>query len=666
MNVIDQRFGEGWAMYLGDSCEVVKAIPDNTIHYSIFSPPFISLYTYSASERDMGNARSDKEFFEHFEFLVSELYRVTMPGRLLSFHCMNIPSMKERDGVIGLKDFRGDLIRVFQKPGFIFHSEAVIWKDPLIEATRTKAIGLMHKQVTKDSSMSRQGLPDYLITMRKPGENKEPIARPDGFTKFIGEDEPKARKVKPIIRSRDIENYVGVTKDDPVYSHQVWRRYASPVWMDINQSRTLQKDSAREAKDERHICLASGSLVLTREHGYLEIEEVELGDHVLTHRGRWMPVLAKTCNGIEDVIRVCGQGIADLQLTPTHRVWTRRATGSRAKESAMRNEPEWVDAHATLGSYLNLQLPPEEPSALTPEEWWIVGRWLGDGHRGGHRRSGKRGGLGQFFISCSHDESKQLIDRLGRFAGHAAERTATQIALVNLRDEVRDVLDRCGNGAAGKRLPGEAVALPQSEAEALLNGYLSADGCYVGRHDRFAASSISRGLLLGLAIVAQRARAVVASVYAGRPEREGEIEGRPVKMRQDWIFAFRNSDGYKKSGWVDEWGAWKKVRRIEVAGSAEVWDLTVAEDASFTAEGAVVHNCPLQLDVIERAIELWTNHGDTVLSPFAGIGSEGYVAIQRGRRFLGIELKESYFKQACGNLRRAEEETPRDALFATA
>lgn len=253
--VIDQRFGEGWAMYLGDSCEVIQGVPDNSVHYQIFSPPFASLYTYSASERDLGNCRTDTEFYDHFQYLIAEMFRVAMPGRLLSFHCMDIPAMKERDGFIGLKDFPGDLIRMFQKCGFIYHAKATIWKDPLIEATRTKALGLMHKQVVKDSAMCRQGLPDYLITMRKPGMNKEPISRRDGFTEFIGEDEPKARKKEPTIKAGETrQNRSLSTSDDPVYSHQVWRRYASPVWMDINASRTLQKDSAREEKDERHIC----------------------------------------------------------------------------------------------------------------------------------------------------------------------------------------------------------------------------------------------------------------------------------------------------------------------------------------------------------------------------------------------------------------------------
>lgn len=254
VKVLEQEFGENWAIYLGDACEVIKGIPDNSIHYSIFSPPFASLYTYSNSERDMGNSKSNDEFMEHFNFLASELYRVIMPGRVMSFHCMDIPAMKERDGYIGLKDFPGDLLRLFERAGFIYHSKVAIWKDPLIEATRTKALGLMHKQIVKDSAMCRQGLPDYLITMRKEGQNEEPISHPDGFTDFIGEDEPTAPKITPTIKDSQKHKDMAMSRVDPVYSHHVWRKYASPVWMDINQSNTLQKDSAREEQDERHIC----------------------------------------------------------------------------------------------------------------------------------------------------------------------------------------------------------------------------------------------------------------------------------------------------------------------------------------------------------------------------------------------------------------------------
>ena len=219
MNVLDQVVKQKYAIYNGDSCEVIKGIPDNSIHYTIFSPPFASLYTYSNSDRDMGNCKGDKEFAEHFRFLIDELYRVTMPGRLLSFHCMQLPLSKERDGVIGLKDFRGELIRMFQDAGFVYHSEVTIWKNPVTAMQRTKALGLLHKQLKKDSCMSRQGIADFLVTMRKPGDNPERVSH--------------------------------TNESFPVY---VWQHYASPVWMDIKESDTLQRKSAREDKDERHIC----------------------------------------------------------------------------------------------------------------------------------------------------------------------------------------------------------------------------------------------------------------------------------------------------------------------------------------------------------------------------------------------------------------------------
>lgn len=168
MNCIEQVVTDHYAAYHGDCVEVLRGLPDASVGYSIFSPPFASLYTYSNSPRDMGNVRSDAEFFEHFDFLVAELMRVMMPGRNVSFHCMLLPAGKERDGYIGLKDFRGDLIRAFQKHGFIHHSEVVIWKDPVTAMQRTKALGLLHKTVRENAAMSRQGIPDYLVTMRAP------------------------------------------------------------------------------------------------------------------------------------------------------------------------------------------------------------------------------------------------------------------------------------------------------------------------------------------------------------------------------------------------------------------------------------------------------------------------------------------------------------------
>lgn len=226
--------GTDWTAHMGDCVEAVAAMADNSIDYSIFSPPFASLYTYSNSNRDMGNSQRTEEFYEHFIFLVNQLYRVMKPGRLLSFHCMNLPSSKTHDGFIGIKDFRGELIRMFVDCGFIYHSEVVIWKDPVTSMQRTKAIGLLHKQLKKDSAMSRQGIPDYLVTMRKPGINPDPVAGP--LTYYAGEDVlPEA-------------------SNDERKSIEIWQRYASPVWFDINPSKTLQYTSAREQADEKHIC----------------------------------------------------------------------------------------------------------------------------------------------------------------------------------------------------------------------------------------------------------------------------------------------------------------------------------------------------------------------------------------------------------------------------
>lgn len=219
MQVKNQYIDDRMALYHGDSCEVLTEIPSDSVHFEIYSPPFASLYTYSNSERDLGNSKDKHEFYEHFEFIVKELYRVLMPGRLMAVHCMNLPTSKSRDGFIGIDDFRGDLIRLYQDAGFIYHSEVCIWKDPVIAMQRTKALGLLHKQIKKDSSMCRQGIPDYLVVMRKPGDNPEPV-----------------------------------THTNESFPVEIWQKYASPIWTDINPSDTLQYRSARDNEDEKHIC----------------------------------------------------------------------------------------------------------------------------------------------------------------------------------------------------------------------------------------------------------------------------------------------------------------------------------------------------------------------------------------------------------------------------
>lgn len=229
---LNQAQGENWTLLHGDCVELLNALPENSVHLTVTSIPYGNLYCYSNSDRDLGNSTTDSQFYEHFAYVVRGLHRVTKPGRIVAVDLMNIPAMKERDGYIGLKDLRGDVIRAFQKEGFIFHSEHCVFKDPLIEATRTKALGLMHKQLCKDSTRSRAGIPQYLLAFRKDGENLEPVAHIDGLTEFAGENPPTHGTL----------------------SHERWRRYASPVWMDINFSNTLNAKAARENEDERHVC----------------------------------------------------------------------------------------------------------------------------------------------------------------------------------------------------------------------------------------------------------------------------------------------------------------------------------------------------------------------------------------------------------------------------
>jgi DNA modification methylase len=279
MDVIEQHRGTNWIAYHADSVEVATRLPSCSVDFSIFSPPFSSLYVYSNSPRDLGNARTYEQFFEHYDYLAREQFRVTKAGRLLAAHCMNVPISKERDGYIGVRDFRGDLIRAYERAGFIYHSEVCIWKDPVVEMQRTKALGLLHKQVKKDAAMSRQGLAEYLIVMRKPGKNPEPVTHTDDSM--------------PI---------------------PVWQRYASPVWMDIDPADTLQARSAREDDDERHLCC-------------LQLEVIRRGIELWTNPGDvvWSPFMGV---GSEGYIAVGGTTTKGLRLAAP-----RRYVGGELKDS---------------------------------------------------------------------------------------------------------------------------------------------------------------------------------------------------------------------------------------------------------------------------------------------------------------------------------------------
>lgn len=243
VNVVDEyredtHHGDGYTVHLGDCVKWTRRMADNSIDYSVFSPPFADLFVYSNSDHDMGNCKDDAEFVAQLRYLIHELFRVLKPGRNVSFHCMNLPTTKMRQGFIGLRDFRGDLIRAFQDAGFIYHSEVCIWKDPVVAMQRTKALGLLHKTIRENSTMSRMGLPDYVVTMRKPGDCAERVTH-DG------------------------------EQDLPV---KLWQKYASPIWDDIDQGRTLNKLPARDENDEKHMCP-------------LQLDVIERCIHLWTNKG---------------------------------------------------------------------------------------------------------------------------------------------------------------------------------------------------------------------------------------------------------------------------------------------------------------------------------------------------------------------------------------------
>lgn len=636
--VIDEVHGKAFSLYHGDCCELIKGLDDNSIHYVWTSLPFLSIFVYSSSDRDMGNCKSKDEFWEHFRYLTDELYRVMKPGRVCSIHCMNVPTSKQNHGFIGIQDFRGDIIRDFQRAGFIFHSEAVIHRDPVVDMQRTKALGLLHKQVKKNSCMSRNGIPDTVLqfakeyvadeidgdattalmrlmndvlpssqlSFRKDGENEEPVT--GEFETFYGD---------PTM----FENTGNKSID-------IWQRYADPIWMDIRRNRTIQFKSAKSEDDGRHVCLAKGCLILTKNRGHVAIEDIEPGDLVLTHMGRWRPVISKhKTSDSAPVVNVNAQGVSGLVVTPTHKVWCKHGTTfARKKDKAKTLAADWFEAKDLEGGYVNLKLPPVEEDGTSERDWWIVGRWI-----------------------AKLEKAREMIgDRLGG----EYERDAVQVRILDPDNELKPIISRCGKGAENKKLPPEAFTLPNEKASALLSGYLSGDGSYDDKRKRWYISSISRELLVGLQYLILRVHGAVACIGKGRPERTSEILGRPVNCKQEWFLSF-NTENYTFS-FVDDEGGWRKVSAIEDAGVSETWNLKVEEDASYTAEGVVVKNCPAQLDAIERSMDMFSNEGDTVLDPFNGVGSTGDCALRMNRKYIGFELKDSYFKQAVANLRGCE------------
>lgn len=222
MKVMAQEICDRYAVYNADCVEVVASLPTDSIGFSIYSPPFAHLFIYSDSERDMGNVKNEREFFAQYGFLLREIYRATKPGRLTAVHCSDLPRAKSTHGEVGIYDMPGDIIRAHIEAGWTYHSRITIWKDPVVEMQRTKALGLLYKQLQKDSTRSRQGMPDYVLVFRKtPADEKA--------SDPVGQDAAHF----PVLQ---------------------WQKWADPVWFDIRQTDVLNVQAAREDKDEKHLC----------------------------------------------------------------------------------------------------------------------------------------------------------------------------------------------------------------------------------------------------------------------------------------------------------------------------------------------------------------------------------------------------------------------------
>lgn len=615
-NKIECKITDKYALYNGDSCEVIKSIPDNSIGLSVFSPPFANLYIYSDDLRDMGNCRDSDEFFEQMDYLTPELYRIMQPGRLIAVHCKQLARYKGKDGASGWYDFRGDIIRHYEKHGFQYHSEVVIWTDPVLEMQKTKTQRLLYCQLQRDASLTGIGMPEYLCLFRKW----------DG-------DETLHEPVRHYKTEKDAPD------ETQVIDLPMWQKYASPVWFDIKRTDVLNANVAMNDKDEKHLCFAKGTLILTK-RGYVPIEEIIPGeDEVLTNSATWQKVIAKALTARDaKVIRTKAIGVPNLISTPSHKIMAKEVVGGWLKKDRLKLiKADWKEAKSLNDRcYVKSVLPPVTESKISAQEWWIIGRWLADGHLDsrGH----------QFIISVGNSKWEEFQKKADGYIGCVFEHEdnhCKQVGIKGLSSASREVLFKCGKGAGNKRLPVECISLNEELSKALFDGYMSGDG-HVTKDGCIMITSVSRALLLGMAIVAEKATGKVASIHRGRDEKIHTIKQRSVHSKTEWIMTIRNKYSWCKK---EQDSTWKKVKGTEDCGISEVYSLEVENDHSYVAEGCVVKNCPLQREVIRRAVKLWSNPGDIVFSPFGGIGSEPYIALEQKRRAIAIELKPEYYRQ---------------------
>ncbi len=711
--------GKDFRIINNDCILEARDMPNNSLDMILTSVPFSTQYEYSPNYADFGHSDNNAHFFEQMDYLTPELLRTLKPGRVAAIHVKDriVPGGLTGLGYQTVYPFHAKCIEHYQKHGFGYMGMITVVTDVVRENNQTYRLGW--SEVCKDGSKISVGMPEYVLLFRKTPTDTTNAYADEPVTKDKPDCYDPDGNVVPFKRGSKEVHQTGYSRARwQVDAHAFWRSggdrfltcdelenvdhdvifkwfrdyhlanlynyehhikvgeqldqihgrlpvtfmllqppsWMDDVWTDVARMRTLNMLQSQKGK-EQHLCLARGSLVLTRD-GYIPIENVEPGDEVLTHLGRWRKVLVARMTGeSRGVIELRAQGVAGLRLTPDHKLWTRRADGARAVDAATKAEPEWVEAANTVGHYVNLKLPPIEPSPLTERECWLIGRWLADGHVGTR---------GDYWVSIGPTKLEEFEQRAGELAGTRSIGTAVQIRLKGLSGAMCATLERCGRGASGKRVPIELLSLGGELACAALDGYLSGDGHLVPSRNRWQASSVSRALLLGIALLAQRAHGTSASLAPGRPAGEAVIQGRTVTTMQEWVLSFDDgANEGRKRPFILKDGAWKRVRSTDAAGESEVWCLTVEDDESFTAEGCIVKNCPMQFDIADRLIERFTNKGEMVFDPFGGIMSVPYRAILKGRKTIACELSTRYFMDGAHYLQAAEREMSMPSLFDT-
>lgn len=640
MNIIDQEVGENHALYCGDCLAVIPTIPDESIHLSLYSPPFCGLFHYSSSERDMSNCRTYEEFFTNYEFLVRELYRVTLPGRLTGVHAMDVP----RDGANvggGLVDFPGDIIRLHEKCGFRYTGRYCVWKEPLAVRNRTMAKGLMHRQVVEDSSLCDCASADYLLMFRKKGENPIPIAHPRGLMSYAGE--------RPI--PGDLLRYRGWKgkQTENRYSHWVWRQYA---------------------------CYSSDTEVLTQT-GWKLHQEVSLDDVVCcfnidTNAQEWhhpSHIHAFPSNG--DMVNINGgtKSPLDILVTPNHRMVVQPGyplpVGSRKPH---KNPRRWAFREAGTLSTSKWQVPYAIGADTTGNGGDVafarfLGWWISEGSLAYGAPV-----LTQV-VGRTSERMRETVAEIGYNANYLVQDSSERQRQPCMHLRLRGAVDlgiwlreQCGGKTRVKHIPERAFSWSVEVRRALLEALIDGDGT---RHteDRFTYCTTSCQLADDVQ------RLAISVGYSGRIASREETDERRaprtyyvhIGSRKYVTIQPRNFSTVPYSGMVYcltvPTGSYVTRRngRMAIAGNSAFWDDVRVGRILPYKEGREAdderHMHPLQLDVIERCVVLWSNPGEVVLTPFLGVGSEVAGALMNGRKGLGIELKTSYFRQAQRNIR---------------